>query len=226
MAIFGNQKGFWVKRGLDTNPTFVSVGGLDAPDSEVEKWKAEWAKRNTYTGDQASNNVQWVGEDPTKMPTDLATQTVTPFTPSVPDPIEENYFDTALREVEESASRSRGRTETSYRTLVQQMKEGRELFNKNQERDYGRALENININAYARGVGDSGIKTRDIREVGTEKALQTEEKNLFEKQKLQIADEERRQRLEDIATQERRSKYAVSTSRAGDNPYAKYSSIY
>lgn len=223
MALYNGQKGFWVKRAMDTNPQFISVGGADTPDSEVNRYKEEWKRRTGYTGEQAANNVQWVGEDPNRMATDIATGNVTVYKPASVDPVEENYFDTALRLVEEKATEQRSQAQASYNTLVQQLKESRELFNTNLESEYGKALEQANIDVYARGIGESGIKENIVGDVTGEKEYKSEQQDLLDKQKKEIASQELQDKMANIALQEKSSKFNISASRASDNPYAKYS---
>lgn len=208
MAIFGGQKGFWVKRVDDASPIFISVGGMDVPDADVEKSKNEWSKRDY---------VQWAGDDPNSIYTDIATGNVAAFSKATPDVVENTYLDELLSQVEEESQTSKTRALESNRLLVQQMKEGRELWNKDLEKTYGRALEKANVNIYERGIQDSGIKSREIEGLSEEKTFQTEQRNLLETQRQQIASENLKARLENIAQSEKRARLSYKS------PYADYS---
>ncbi len=156
MAIYNGQKGFWVKRIMDTNPIFVSVGNDNATEADIEKAKAEWANRNNY-GEGNQNNVQWVGEDPNKIYTDMATGGVTPFTPATANAVEDTYFDIMLKQVQSGAQMQRQQAQEQNQLFIENLKKERTLFNEDLERDYGRTLEKANVDVYSRGVGESGI---------------------------------------------------------------------
>lgn len=231
MAIYQNQKGFWAKRAMDSVPQFIAVGGTDVPDALVEQTKKEWATRTGYTGNQATNNVEWVdsntysnaNEATKKFYTDIASGNVAAYSPATPDPVEENYFDTALKLVEEESAGQKNVAQQSYDTLVNQLKESRDLFNTNLESEYGKALEQANIGVYSRGVGDSGIKNEEMSGVTGEKEYKTAQEDLLEKQKKEIASQDLQNKMDAIARQETQSKFSISNSKASASPYAKYS---
>lgn len=216
MAVFNNQKGFWAKRGSDTNPTFVSVGGLDTPDSVVEQQKKIWKERTNYTGDLAGNNVQWVGEDPNTIYTDIAAGNVTAFTPEGANAVEDTYFDTLLKNIENQYAGEREQAAASRDTLVKQLKESRVLFNEDLERTYGKALQKANADAYSRGIGNSGIRKDTFREAGTEKNYQTRSQDLRDQQKEEIANQDYQFRMQQIQQEEARARAAAKS------PYATF----
>lgn len=221
-AILNGQKGFWAKRSMDANPVFISVGGTGVSDADVDKAKAEWTKRTGYEGTQAQNNVQWVGDDPNQMYTDIATGNVAGFSKATPDAEEEDYFDNLLRQIEQESASARAAANQSHDTLVKQLKESRQLYDKDLERTYGRALEKANIGIYNRGVEDSGLKGRDFGYLTEDKQYQTEQKDLLDKQKQEIADIDLKQRLDTIARSEERAKFNASNA---VRTYADYSYI-
>lgn len=149
--------------------------------------------------------------------TEVVTGNVTPFVGATPNVVEDTYLDEMLREVEEESKRQRANAQQGYNTLVQHLKEGRDLWNKDLEKTYGRTLEKANVNVYDRGVQDSGIKTRQTTEISDDKAYQTEQQDLVEKQKMQIADQSLKQSLDSIARSEARTRASYKS------PYAEYS---
>jgi hypothetical protein len=214
MATYNGMIGFWAKRTMDPEPQFISVPSGNPDD--IAKAKSDWMTRSGYSGNMSSNNVEWVGDDYGQYFNDLATGNVKKFTGAVTDPLEQDYFDNVLRQIEDEYRAQRGQAQQSYNTLVQQMKESRQLYNKDMERTYGSALEKTNISAYDRGVGDSGIKQKQMTGLGEEKQYQVEQKDLLEKQKEQIASQDLQNRLDTISRSEQRAKFGVS------NPYAGY----
>jgi len=213
MATYQNQKGFWVKRAMDINPQWISV--REGTDEAIEKAKKEWASRNTYTGDMAVNNVQWVGEDPATMYTDVVTNNTKKYTGATVDPLEEDYLDNLMRQVEEQYGAQKSYAKEDYNTLVSQLKEGRDLWQKDMEKTYGQSLEKANVNVYDRGVQDSGIKGRQTTDMTENKVYQEDQQNLIEKQKKQIANQSLRQNLENINRSEERAKFGIKNTYAG-----------
>lgn len=149
--------------------------------------------------------------------TDVVTGNVKPYSGATPNAVEDTYLDEMLREVEEESKVQRANAQQGYNTLVQQLKEGRDLWNKDLEKTYGRTLEKANVNVYDRGVQDSGIKNRQTTEISDDKAYQVEQQDLVAKQKMQIADQSLKQSLDSIARSEARARASYKS------PYAEYS---
>ena len=208
MALKDGQLGFWAKRTQDANPQFIS---LSPGETDVEKWKNEWRDRE---------NTQWVGDTPDDFYNFY--EPSSKFTEEGADVVDDTYFDVLLKDIESEYSAQRGQAEQSYETLSSQMKESRTLFDKGMERDYGNLLEDVNISAYGRGTGESGIKGRDITETTEEKDYVTEQRDLLEEQKQEIASQERADRLSSISRSESRARSNLQSSR-DSSPYSDYS---
>lgn len=138
-----------------------------------------------------------------------------------PDVVNTDYFNNLLEVTEKQYGQKRGVAEQSYQTFITQLKEGRELFNADLEGEYGKALENMNVNVYARGVEDSGIKDRKATEIAGAKESAILEKDIVDKQKAEIADQERQQKLAELSLGEREAKLRIG--RQASSPYTSYS---
>ena len=138
-----------------------------------------------------------------------------------PDVVNTDYFNNLLDVTEQQYSQKRGATEQSYQTFIDQLKTGRELFNADLEGEYGKALEDMNVNVYSRGVEDSGIKGRKATEIAGAKESAVLEKDILDKQKAEIADQERQQKLADLSLGEREAKLRIG--RQASSPYTDYS---
>ena len=148
---------------------------------------------------------------------DVVTGNVKPYSPATPNAVEDTYLDEMLKQVEQESTAQRGYAQQGYNTFVQQLKESRDLWNKDLEKTYGRTLEKANVNVYERGVQDSGIKGKQTTEIGQDKAYQAEQRDLLETQKQQIVSQDLKQRMESIGRQEERSRASFKS------PYAEYS---
>lgn len=140
---------------------------------------------------------------------------------AAPDVINTDYFNNLLDLTEQDFSNKRGAVEQNYNTLVSQLKQSDQLFNSNLETDYGKALENLNIDSYNRGIETSGVKGRELTDLGGTKEAKAQEQKLLSDQKKLIASEDRQQKLSDLAIQESKTKLDI-THRAA-SPYAAYS---
>ena len=150
---------------------------------------------------------------------DIVTGNVGNYSPAPVDPLEETYLDEMFRQIETESTAQKRNTQESYGTLVGQLKESRDLWNKDLEKTYGRTLEKANVSVYDRGIQDSGIRGQKTTEISENKAYTTEQRDLLEKQKQEIADQDLKQRLESIARSEERSRSSYKS------PYAAYSYI-
>ncbi len=213
-VLYNGQKGIWVKKTTDASPVFIGLGQADTPDEIVNKSQEQILN-------QLGDKVQWSGEDPNQFATSSATGNVSPYSAANPNPVENNYFDTLLSQVEQKTASETKNVEQDYQMFVGQLKQSRDLFNKNLEEDYGKALEDANINVYARGVGESGIKTGALKDTTRVKEAKTAKQDIKDQQALADAQRQREQRLQSIAESDASSKFSAA-SRAS-NPYSSYS---
>lgn len=204
MATWNGQTGFWAKREQDAAPIFV---GLPPGETDIEKWKNDWRIRS---------NTQWVGDTAEQYNVDMAAGKPQQFTPAAPDTVADTYFDVMLKDIEQTSRVQTERANQGYDTFVRYLKEGRALFDEDLSRSYAKSLSKINENAYARNVGRSGIRENNFREAGTERDFQVKQKDIQDRQKEEIANEERRQRLQDIEMSAARSRASMKS------PYATY----
>lgn len=140
---------------------------------------------------------------------------------ATPDIVNNDYFNNLLDITEKQFSQQRGAVEQNYNSLVDSLKQSKELFNAGMEQDYGKALENLNIDVYSRGVQEGGIKGRELTDLGQNKDNQVKSHDLLDTQKQLIASQDRQQKLDELALSESKSK--LSIARQASSPYAKYS---
>ncbi len=210
MAIVNGQKGIWVKKKGDASPVFVGLGQADTPDEQIEASKQGILK-------SIGGNVEWSGEDPSDFNIQAATGNVKAFTPATPDVVGDTYFDTLLKQTQQEYQAQRGLAQQSYSQFTQQLKESRQLFNKNLEQSYGKALQKVNVNAYDRGVGDSGVKTENFRDTTKDKEYTNEQRDFEDKQREAIASTDLQNRLDAIGRTEERARASFKS------PYGQYS---
>lgn len=212
MAIRDGQLGFWAKRSEQAAPEFVAVpdgyaGGLDA------------AKKN-WTG---RSNTEWVGEDPQDFYFEAATGNVKKFTPAVNDPVEETYFDEILRNIEDDAQALRNRAQQSHETFIKHLKEGRELFDEDLSRQYGKSLQKLNEGQYMRGLASSGVRDAAFSDVTADRDFTVKDRNITDAQKQEVKRQDLSYQLDSINRTEMQTKQA--RDRAMASPYAKFSYI-
>lgn len=140
---------------------------------------------------------------------------------AAPDVINTDYFNNLLDITEREFSQRRGAVEQNYQTLVNSLKQSDKLFNANLETDYGRALEELNIGAYDKGIENSGVKGRQLDDVGGVKDSKAQEQKLVSEQKALIANQDRQQKLSELALSEQKSR--LNIARQASSPYASYS---
>jgi len=209
MAVNNGQKGFWVKKVGDASPVFIGLGQADTPDSVVESSKQNMLK-------QLGQNVEWSGEDPGDFNISAATGNVKQNTPASPDLVGDTYFDTLLTNLDKTSAEQSRISQQGLDTYLAYLKKDRQLFNEGMARSYGQALQKANINAYDRGLGDSGVKTENFRDTTTEKDY-TEKQRDFSDQKAEV---QARQQFEN---NEVMRKLAEERTRASiKSPYAEY----
>lgn len=213
MATLNGQQGFYAKRTSDSAPIFISVGDGQDIQEQMNVWKA----RNTYSGNMAGNNVEWVGDNPDNYKFDIASGNINKFTPKGPDVVNDTYFDNLMKMADESYSAQRGKANQQYTTLLQYIKEDRELFDEDQSRTYAKTLQKVNENAYARGVGDSGIKEENITDTTQEDQFKTKQQNVYESQKKNLASQDLQYSLGSINRAQNATRESLSRS-----PYANY----
>ena len=210
MAVNNGQKGFWLKKKSDTAPVWVGLGTADTPDAQIEMSKKQFIDQINKSG----AGVEWSGESPTDY--NVSGGTITPNAPAGPDVVGDTYFDVMLKNIEKQSGESSRVSQQGFDSFLANLKRDRQLFNKDLERDYGKALEQINVQSYARGVGDSGIKTKGFDEAETTKDLTTEKRDVSDQQREIAA-------RQDFENAEAMRKLGEQRQRASlKSPYANY----
>lgn len=208
-SAYAGQRGFWAKRSQNAEPEFISVATGD-----IESVKQQWAKQS---------GVDWVGDSPNDFYTNY--QPGSKNTAKGTDVVEDTYFDVMLKDIQGEYGAQRQSVESGYETFLKQVKQDRELFNVSLEKDYGKALESLNISTQNRGVqGAGGIQGRQTTDITKEKDLNVERQNILESQKKYLASEQRQESLDSIARAETRSR-SRATSAYSNSPYAEYNII-
>lgn len=141
---------------------------------------------------------------------------VSPFTPASPDIVGDTYFDVLLKQTEAQSGTARQQAQGNYDTFIKQLKEGRALFDENNAKTYAQSLQKINENAYARGVGQSGIRQGNFTEAKTTNDFNVKQQDIADQQKQEIANADLNNRLQSITSSEANTRAALKS------PYATY----
>ncbi len=209
MAVNNGRSGFWVKtKATGTNPGGFRFVTVDNP-SQIQQQKSFY---------QTLGDVEWVGENQGDYAATSGTQQ---FVGARPDAVADTYFDEILREIETGAQTARQRADQSREVFVRQLKQGRELFDADLGRTYAKSLQQINERAYARGLGNSGIKQEDFYGATTEKDTASKTRDVYDAQRQELKNMDYQNTLADIARSEESSKRSLDRNTA--RPYAQFS---